>query len=137
MGPGGARTWRRQWADTRVPRYRTVSGKNSPLFLTHRPTYEEWNRRRHGGTGAGQEWRRGGTVRGCPGNLPPGVRDAEWERIKGDPVWMEERDWGCSEQDVDDRWMGAAGAADSSSEARREGEMKSGTGGRWGSRHGG
>ena len=48
------------------------------------------------------------------------MSDAEWQRIKSDPAWEEEQDWEYSEEDVDDREMGAAGAASSSSGARRE-----------------
>ena len=57
---------------------------------------------------------------------PPGMSDAEWERMESDPAWAEEwekesSEWGKerSEEGVDDRWIGAAGAASSSSGARR------------------
>ena len=46
--------------------------------------------------------------------------------MKSDPAWSEEKEWERLEEDVDDRWLGAAGAASSSSGARREGEREVG-----------
>ena len=114
---------RRQWADTRVPRYGTVPGTNLPLFPTHRPeSDEDWDRRYYGGTNAGQERWGGGTDRRRVWK-PPGMSDAEWERTESYPRWAEEweeessEEW--SEEDVDDRWIRASGAAISSSWSRR------------------
>ena len=58
------------------------------------------------------------------------MSDAEWERMESDPAWAEEweeessEEW--SEEDADDRWIGAAGAASSSSGTKREGEREAG-----------
>ena len=64
----------------------------------------------------------------------PRMSDAEWERMESDPAWAEgweeesSEKWEeeGSEEDVDDRWIGAVGAASSSSVARREGEREEG-----------
>ena len=58
------------------------------------------------------------------------MSDAGWERMESDPAWAEEweeessEEW--SEEDADDRGIGAAGAASSSSGTRREGEREVG-----------
>ena len=94
----GGQWRRRQWADTRVPRYDTVRGTNRPSFPTHGPeSDEDWDRLYYGGTNAVQERGSRGTGRGRLWKRPPGMSDSELEKMGSDPAGAEEWDEGSSE----------------------------------------